>query len=102
MYSSYASLEKKEGERKGRWEGWEGGREGEREGGREVGGKRVKKITMDKMRGWEGRKRDKQRTRTKMEEMVIDPTSNADKYNTHLQMLHWRCGLSAVNVAITE
>jgi len=33
---------------------------------------------------------------------LIDPTSNADKYNTHLQMLHWRCGLSAVNVAITE
>lgn len=39
---------REEGE--GRWEGWEGGKE--------VGGKRVKKITMDEMRGWEGRKRD--------------------------------------------
>ena len=97
MYSSYASLEERREKGEGRWEGWKGGRE--------VGGKRVKKITMNEMRGWEGRKRDKQRTRTKMGEMGIDPTSNADKYtetNTHLQMLHWRCGLSAVNVAITE
>lgn len=91
MYSSYASLEEREGDGKG-----------EREGG-------GRKESPQNNHGRDervGREEERQtRTRTKMGEMGIDPTSNADKYtetNTHLQMLHWRCGLSAVNVAITE
>lgn len=80
MYSSYASLEEREGERR---------REMGRVGGREVGGKRVHKITMDEMRGWEGRKRDKQEPGRRWERWEL--TQPLMQINILKQTLTCRC-----------